>query len=188
MTTPTTPAHCRKGLEETANISAVGAEALERINRQLAEIARQIREINPRRHLRLHALRQKSSQEGGTQDMRDFLASMRGQKRQPTSALRLRLNPCGAAHCSGCPHPKWGVWRLYRDHKTGQERQGMSDVSTLAQAYAFARHAPDAARTVELVKRAQALIEQRASLISAFSRLGKVARASLAKTHEPELV
>lgn len=185
MTTPTTT-HGRKGLEEVAHTSAVGAEALGRINRELASIAQQIRDLNPRKNLRLHALRKRPGQLSGGQETRDFLAHLRGQKKQPTSALRLRLNECGAAHCSGCPHTHWGVWRLYRDHSTGAERQGMSEVQSLVQVYAYARHAPNAARTVELVKRAQDLIEQRTRLIAAFSSLGKVARASLANTSAPE--
>lgn len=179
--------HTRKGLEETAATYAAGAEALGRINRELQAIASEIRSLNPRKSLRLHALRKPPGQVNGGQEARDFLAHLKGQSEQPTSALRLRLNQCGAAHCSGCPHPKWGVWRLYRDHQTGAERQGMSDVTSLVQVYAFARHAPNAARTVDLVKRAQDLIEQRARLVAAFASLGKVARASLAKTHAPDL-
>lgn len=175
------PESSRKGLMQVAHIHADAASALDHISRELAAIAAKLRELNPRANLRLHALRRKQGTLASSSAMREFLADKCRQKRQTTSALRLRLNDCGSATCSGCPHPHWSVWRLYRDHETGRERQYSSELRTSQQVHAFARHA--APGTLALVKRAQALIVQRASLVAAFATLGKVARASLSKTH-----
>jgi hypothetical protein len=173
----------RKGLEETAATYATAAEALGRFNRELAAIASELRDINPRANLRLHQVRRRvKGQLAGSNDAREMLRALRRESKQPTSALRLRLNECGASSCSGCPHPHWGVWRVFRDHETGEIKQFMQEVSG-ATMWAYARHAPNP-KTLELVKRAEDVIKQRSRLIAAFASLGRVARASHAKTTE----
>jgi hypothetical protein len=160
----------RKGLVAVAHTYAQAVEALEAVNADLADVAAEIKSRNPA-ILRLQHLRGSKTAMAGSAAAKSLLG-----KPVATSALRLRLNTCGGDNCAGCPHPHWGVWRAYRDHSTGVTRNGMSEVKTTAQLWAYAKHSPDG-ETVTLVGRALALIERRNKLVAAFSSLGKIARA-----------
>ncbi len=161
----------RKGIVATAHTYATAVEALERTNSALVELAAQIAEINPATSLRPQKMRRDNRKLAGSA----AAASVLGRTEQPTSALRLRLNSCGAASCAGCPHPHFGVWRAYSI--CGDIKRGMSEVQGSVQLLAYARHAANPVRTVQLVQKALALIARRNSLVGAFQQLGRVARA-----------
>lgn len=161
----------RKGLIAAAYTQAIAAEALRRVIAELAAVAEQIAEINPAASLRLQKMRRDNRRLAGSASAARIL----GRAEQPTSALRLRLNSCGAPTCVGCPHPHFGVWRAYS--VGGELKKGMSEVKTPVQLLAYARHAADPGRTTALVQQALVLIDRRNSLVKAFASLGRIARA-----------
>ena len=162
----------RKGLAAAAYTHAIAADALERINAELVSVAAQIAEANPATSLRPQKMRRDNRKLAGSA----AAARILGRTEQPTSALRLRLNACGAPTCTGCPHPHFGVWRAYS--VGGEIKKGMSEVKTSVQLLAYARHAADPERTTALVTKALALIARRDNLVQAFQQLGRVARAN----------
>ena len=166
----TSPQTTRKGLVAVAYTYAKAVEALEQVNAEIVQTAEEIKAINPA-VLRLQHMRGNKTKLTGSAAAAAILG-----KPVATSALRLRLNNCGGENCAGCPHPHWGVWRAYRDHSTGETRNGMSEVRDRAQLMAYARHAPDP-RTVDLVLKALGLIEKRNKLVAAFASLGRISRA-----------
>lgn len=161
----------RKGLVAVAHTYAQAVEALASVNGKIAAVAEQIAEINPASNLRPQKMRKDNRKLAGSESA----ARVLGRAEQPTSAVRLRLNACGASTCSGCPHPHWGVWRAYA--VGGELKRGMTEVKNTVQLLAYARHAADPMRTVQLVQQALDLIARRNKLVGAFASLGRIARA-----------
>jgi hypothetical protein len=163
---------------QTASKSSITRRALmarldariQRIDCLLRDLALEIKEINPAR-LRQRTPRHRKAR-GAIRRTMIYNSILR--KPIATSAIRLMLHNCGDSSCSGCPHAKWGAWRLLRT-QTGKRRNVLVAVKSRESVIAYARHAP-ARQTLALVKRAFALLDEKARLVDGFRYLGRVGR------------
>lgn len=171
---PTEPRSPSKGsITRRALVASLDAR-IERIDSLLRELAREIKELNPAR-LRPRTPRHRKA---SRTIRRTAIYNSILKRPIATSALRLMLHDCGDPSCRGCPHPKWGAWRLVRT-RSGKRRIVLAAVASRESVIAYARHAP-AHQTLGLVKKVFALLDEKAKLVDAFRHLGRVARTRAA--------